>query len=101
MAWVSALAVAAAVLTAGGALAGNDSKNISDGVAKGQATEGVAQPTTDATGAAGGPTGLYVHRKLPGRMKSGSLSLTPGATGSPQDTTTQPDHNNMIGNHKD
>jgi len=34
------------VLSASGAFAANDSKHISDGAAKGQATEGTAQPAT-------------------------------------------------------
>ena len=92
--WVSALAVGLSVLTTAGAFAATDTKHISDGAAKGQATEGMAHSTGAGTGGAHGPAGLHVRRKLPGRMKSGTLTLTRGVK-------TNPSHHNMIGNHKD
>lgn len=66
------------------------------------------------------PTGQYTRKKLPGRMKSGTLTVTRGAIGAPtsqSDSSSTPGTsnqnkldstantnkggNNMMGNHKD
>lgn len=77
------------------ALAG-DTHPITDGAAKGQANEGTFHPSSGAM------TGRRMHshmrRKLPGKMKSGALTVAHGSATGP---SSGPHSNTMMGNHKD
>jgi hypothetical protein len=94
----AALVAALTLAAAPGLVFAGDTHPISDGAAKGQASEGTYQPSSGAL------TGRRMHhpyrRKLPGKMKSGTLTVThaPTAGGG---ATTSGHSNSMMGNHKD
>lgn len=76
---ISSIALAAFLLTASGVLA-DESKNISDGAAKGQATEGTFHPQTqgknDTPGGGKGQPGMAV--KGSGVPKNTTVAPAPG-----------------------
>lgn len=80
----TALMLAAAPVAA---LATESSAPISDGAAKGQANELTVQAGDSSGPPASGAPGAYVRRKLPGRMKSGTLSVAPNSGGAATSST--------------